>query len=91
MTGKMIDAKEGERIGLFNYVVAQEDLMGKSFEIANGIANNGPIAVRQTKKAVNFGANKHLAMAFDREASEVCYHTQDRLEGVAAFNEKTKA
>jgi enoyl-CoA hydratase len=90
MTGKVIDAKEGERIGLFNYVTTQGDLMRKSLEIANAIADNGPIAVQQIKKAVNFGANKQLAMAFDREASEVCYHTQDRLEGVAAFNEKRK-
>ncbi len=90
LTGRTIDAKEGERIGLFNYVMAQEDLMRKSLEIANGIANNGPIAVRQIKKAINLGTENHLAIAFDREASEVCYYTQDRLEGVAAFNEKRK-
>lgn len=90
LTGRIIEAKEGERIGLFNYVTTQGDLMRKSLEIANAIADNGPIAVRQIKKTVNFGANKRLAIAFDREASEVCYHTQDRLEGVAAFNEKRK-
>jgi methylglutaconyl-CoA hydratase len=90
LTGRIIQAKEGERIGLFNYVTTQGDLMRKSLEIASTIADNGPIAVRQIKKTVNFGANKRLAIAFDREASEVCYHTQDRLEGVAAFNEKRK-
>ncbi|MCJ7596099.1 MAG: hypothetical protein MUO52_15140, partial [Desulfobacterales bacterium] len=36
------------------------------------------------------GTENRLALAFDREASEVCYPTQDRLEGVAAFNEKRK-
>ncbi len=90
LTGRIIDAEEGEKIGLFNRVTSPQDLMGAAQEIGNMIGENGPIAVRQIKKAVNLGAHNALAVAFDREASEVCYHTQDRLEGVAAFNEKRK-
>ena len=90
LTGRIIDAQEGERIGLFNRVTSSQDLMGAAQEIGNMIGENGPIAVRQIKKAVNSGTDNKLALAFDREASDVCYHTQDRLEGVAAFNEKRK-
>jgi len=90
LTGRMVDGKEGEKIGLFNRVTAPEDLMKETLQIANGIAENGPIAVRQIKKAVNFGSFNELAFAYDREASQACYHTQDRLEGIAAFNEKRK-
>lgn len=90
LTGKVIDAGYGERIGLYNHVSTPQDLMGKAQEVAEMIAENGPIAVRQIKKAINLGTQNQLAMAYDREASEICYHTQDRLEGVAAFNEKRK-
>ena len=90
LTGEIIDAREGERIGLFNRVTPSRNLMKEALETANRIAQNGPVAVRQIKKTVNMGADHHLALAFDAEASEVCYHTQDRLEGVAAFNEKRK-
>lgn len=90
LTGKIIDAREGERIGLFNHVTAPADLTERALDMARVIAENGPLAVRQIKKAVNFGTENRLALAFDREASEVCYPTRDRLEGVAAFNEKRK-
>ena len=90
LTGKIISAAEGQKIGLFNRVTAPQDLLKEALEVADMIAGNGPVAVRQIKKAVNVGAHNHLSLAFDREASEICYHTRDRLEGVAAFNEKRK-
>lgn len=90
LTGRIINAEEGERLGLYNLVTTSQDLLGRTMEMAQMIAENGPVAVRQIKKAINLGTENNLAMAFDREASEVCYHTQDRLEGVAAFNEKRK-
>jgi len=90
LTGRMINAEEGARIGLYNHVTTARDLLDRALETARMIAENGPVAVRQIKKAINLGMENQLALAFDREASEVCYHTQDRLEGVAAFNEKRK-
>jgi len=90
LTGRIIDAKEGKSIGLFNRVTTSRNLMREALKIAQETAENGPVAVGQIKKAVNFGANNEAALAFDREASEVCYYTQDRLEGIAAFSEKRK-
>lgn len=90
LTGRIINAAEGEKIGLFNFITTPPDLLQKAYEIADMIGENGPVAVRQIKKAVDLGAKNILALAFDSEASEACYHTQDRLEGIAAFNEKRK-
>lgn len=90
LTGRIVNADEGERIGLYNHLATAQDLPGKAMETAQMIAENGPVAVRQIKKAIYLGTENQLALAFDREASEICYHTQDRLEGVAAFNEKRK-
>ncbi|MGB5159348.1 enoyl-CoA hydratase/isomerase family protein [Desulfobacterium sp. N47] len=90
LTGRIIDAAEGEKIGLFNFVTPSAALLQKAYEVADMIGENGPVAVRQIKKAVDLGAKNNLALAFDSEASEACYHTQDRLEGITAFNEKRK-
>ena len=56
------------------------------------IADNGPIAVRQAKKAIAWGAETDLetGMALAIEAYNNTVTTEDRLEGVRAFNEKRK-
>ena len=62
----------------------------KAFEIATTIAQNGPIAVRQAKKAIASGAETDLetGMILAIEAYNSTVHTDDRLEGVRAFNER---
>jgi len=74
-TGRRVDAHEA-----------------KALEIAATIAENGPIAVRQAKKAINWGSETDLetAMALAIEAYNNTVTTDDRLEGVRAFNEKRK-
>ncbi|PYM52414.1 MAG: enoyl-CoA hydratase, partial [Candidatus Rokuibacteriota bacterium] len=64
----------------------------RALEIAQVIADNGPIAVRQAKKAVSWGSETDLetGMALAIEAYNVTVTTDDRLEGVRAFNEKRK-
>lgn len=90
LTGRIIDAPEADRIGLVSRVVAPEKLLDAAYELAEEINANAPIAVWQTKKSIDVGANMEEAIAFDAEASWVCYHTQDRLEALAAFNERRK-
>ena len=60
--------------------------------LADTIADNGPIAVRQAKKAIAWGAETDLetGMALAIEAYNNTVTTEDRLEGVRAFNEKRK-
>lgn len=90
-TGRIIDAKEAERIGLVNRVVAPDRLLDTCYELAAEITANAPVAVRQTKKCVDVGADIDRGLAFDAEASWLCYQTEDRLEALAAFAEKRKA
>ena len=61
-------------------------------EIAATIAANGPLAVRQVKKAIMGGLDRDLESAINLaiEAYNVTVETEDRLEGVRAFNEKRK-
>jgi enoyl-CoA hydratase/carnithine racemase len=64
--------------------------MDKALELARLIAANGPIAVQQAKKSVDRGIELPLAEALDFEiqAYNICVPTEDRHEGVNAFNEK---
>ena len=91
-TGRRVDAREARAIGLVNHVVPAGQARAKALEIAAAIADNGPIAVRQAKKAINWGAETDLetGMALAIEAYNNTVTTEDRLEGVRAFNEKRK-
>jgi enoyl-CoA hydratase len=91
-TGRMIDAKEAAAWGLVNHVVPAADVMPKALELARLIAENGPIAVRQAKKSVDRGIELPLAEALDFEIQvyNICVPSEDRHEGVNAFNEKRK-
>ena len=59
---------------------------------ARKIAANGPIAVRQAKKSITVATQLDLktGYAFEIEAYNRMVPTEDRLEGVRAFNEKRK-
>ena len=59
---------------------------------ARRIAANGPIAVRQAKQAIARGLQMSLAdgLAFEIEAYNRMVPTEDRHEGVRAFNEQRR-
>ena len=50
LTGRMMDAEEAHRIGIFHHVVTPEQVMPKAIEIANALASKPPIAMRLTKQ-----------------------------------------
>ena len=89
-TGRMIDAGEALEWGLVNHVLPADKLMQIALELGEVIAMNGPIAVRQVKKAVDRGYDLPLAeaLAFELEAYNIAVPTEDRQEGINAFNEK---
>ena len=91
-TGRRVEAREAKALGLVNHLVPRGQAKSKALEIATTIADNGPVAVRQAKKAINWGSETDLetAMALAIEAYNNTVTTEDRLEGVRAFNEKRK-
>ncbi|MDZ4774872.1 MAG: enoyl-CoA hydratase-related protein [Planctomycetota bacterium] len=92
LTGRKIDCVEAERIGLVNRIAPVGGLAECARELARSIADNGPIAVRAAKSAIDEGCDLPMDRGLEVEAR--CYErvlpTQDRLEALAAFAEKRK-
>jgi enoyl-CoA hydratase len=92
LTGRPFTAEEAQHWGLVNRLVAPEALMDASLATAAQIAENAPLAVRQAKKSIHTGLQMDLksAFLFEIEAYNRLVPTEDRREGIAAFNEKRK-
>lgn len=89
-TGEMISAEEAYGLGLLNQLVAPEQLMPATYELAQKIAAGPPIAIRLAKRALyhNQGADLRAALEFETFAQNVCRETEDAREGIRAFVEK---
>jgi len=92
MSGNAFSADEAVQWGLVNRLCEPDKLLGDALEIARKIAGNGPIAVRQAKHAIHQGLDLSLAngMLFEIQAYNRLPPTQDRREGILAFNEKRR-
>ena len=92
LTGRAFDAAQALEWGLVNAVHAPEEALSRALETARQIADNAPLAVRQIKKSVRYGGQMELrtAFRFEVEAYNHLVDTDDRREGVAAFNERRK-
>ena len=79
--------------GLVNRVTPPDELMAQVLERARVIAGKAPLSVRALKKVVRGGAALPLDEAMDLEMAQYnrLFKTQDRREGVAAFNQKRTA
>ncbi len=92
LTARKLDAVEAERIGLVNRVAPAGKLRETALEVARQIAENGPVAVRAAKAAIDQGGELPIGQGLEVEAR--CYErvlgTSDRLEALAAFAEKRK-
>jgi enoyl-CoA hydratase/carnithine racemase len=88
--GKLIDARVAAEIGLVAEVVAPDRLEPATMELANEICGSSPIAVREAKRAIEstFGLSLEDGLLVEHEAWRRVIETEDRAEGIAAFNEK---
>lgn len=91
-TGRHFDAREAERMGLVNRVVADDMLEATVQEIARTIAENAPLTVRCAKLVVGEAMKdaKDRDVAATERAVEACFKSGDYKEGQAAFMEKRK-
>ncbi|MFQ5691030.1 MAG: enoyl-CoA hydratase/isomerase family protein [Gemmatimonadota bacterium] len=86
----MVDAREAERIGLVNRVVAHERLMPEACELALRLAAKPRPAIRLAKRAIRRSLEGTLEemLAYEIEAQRECFRSPEAREGVRAFLEK---
>jgi enoyl-CoA hydratase/carnithine racemase len=92
LTGRRIDAREAERIGLVTRVVPQGRLRDEAVALAKQIAENAPLAVRAAKAAVWRGLDLPLeeGLRLEQLLAEPVRQSEDAQEGPRAFLEKRK-
>jgi enoyl-CoA hydratase/carnithine racemase len=91
-TGRQFDAREAERMGLVNRVVADDQLEATVQELARTIADNAPLTVRAAKLVVGelLKDAQQRDVAATERAVDACFKSNDYKEGQAAFAEKRK-
>src|SRR5690606_28297737 len=93
LTGRLISAQEAKEIGLIGHVVPDGQALTKAREIADRIAQNGPLAVKAVLRSMRETAGMTEADGLAREleiGEPIIFNTNDAKEGPRAFKEKRK-
>jgi enoyl-CoA hydratase/carnithine racemase len=89
-TGRIVEADEALQIGLVSEVVPHDDLLERAGEWAERLASGPTVAIGLAKE--NLRVNQVLtfeeALRNERRTGELCGHTDDHREGLAAINAK---
>lgn len=93
LTGRLISAAEAKELGLIGHVVPDGQAMAKARELAEMIAENGPLAVAAVLKSMRETAEMTEADGLAHELTigePIIFNTNDAKEGPRAFKEKRK-
>ena len=92
LTGRHITAAEAKEMGLIGYVVPDGQALTKALEIAEVIADNGPLAVQAILRAIREteGLNENDAFKIDTQIGIKVFLSDDAKEGPRAFAEKRR-
>ncbi|HEV7753664.1 MAG TPA: enoyl-CoA hydratase-related protein [Baekduia sp.] len=87
LVGELISAQRAEHIGLVNAVVGEGEALAAATDMAQRIAQRGPVAVREAKRLIEHARDLDLdaGMAAELDASDRVFASDDMLEGARAF------
>jgi enoyl-CoA hydratase/carnithine racemase len=90
LTARRVTAPEALAMGLVGQVVPIDQLANAAMLLAERVARNAPISLRQAKRAIDRGFALPMAEALDLENKlyQACIPTADRQEALQAFAEK---
>lgn len=90
--GDIIDAREAERIGLVNRVVAAEELSTEVDKWATKLTQSPSLTLSLTKAALYKGLNMDFTPELEDEINiqSLCLNSYDGKEGLKAFMEKRR-
>lgn len=89
-TGNQIDATQAHELGLVTEVVARDRLDARALELADELCASSPIALRESKRAIDAALGVPLddGLDIEHDAWTVVIQSRDRAEGIVAFVEK---
>ena len=89
-TAARIDGQESFRIGLCEHLVPEEELEETAFGLAARIAAQPPLAIRETKRAVNASFDLPMAegLRAEAEGQGICLPSSDMKEAITAVIER---
>jgi len=89
-TARRVQSDEALALGIFNQVVADEDFLTETMNLAKHIASGPPIALGYMKENINAATGCDLRTSLNMEADRLirCAFTQDHKEAVTAFMAK---
>jgi enoyl-CoA hydratase/carnithine racemase len=89
-TGERFDAAEGKDWGLISKVVPRGAAPTAAGELASEVCRSSPIAVRAAKSSIDaaLGVPIEDGIEIEHRGWENVIASEDRLEGIAAFNDK---
>ena len=92
LTGRRVGAAEALAMGLVSRVAPAGRLREEALAVAEQVARNAPISIRQAKRAVDGGFHLPLeeALAFENRMYQDCLGTRDRTVALRAFAEKRR-
>ena len=90
LRGRRIDASEAQQLGIVSDVASSLELAGYTLEVARDLCRSSPRALREAKAAIDatVGVELEEGVALEDQAWRRVIATEDRAEGIAAFNEK---
>ena len=92
LTAQTFSAEQAFGWGIVNRLCEPGETLAEALDTARLIAANAPVSTRQAKKSIHYGLQLDLdtAYRFEIEAYNRLIDTEDRIEGVKAFNEKRR-
>lgn len=92
LTGAPFSARDAFDWGLVNRLCPPGETVAEALRTAETIASNAPLSVRRAMAAARDGLDVPIAKGLEIELAnyETLIDTEDRAEGIRAFNEKRK-
>jgi enoyl-CoA hydratase len=87
LVGELISAQRAEQIGLVNAVADEGQALAAATDMAQRIAQRGPVAVREAKHLIERARDLDLdaGLAAELDASDRVFASEDMREGARAF------
>ncbi|MBB6449559.1 enoyl-CoA hydratase/carnithine racemase [Geomicrobium halophilum] len=89
-TAEMLTGEQAHGLGLLEFCTSIERVEEEALAFAKKLGKNGPLALRQAKRAIDDGleTNIQAGLEIETKAYQKTVPTNDRLEGIRAFKEK---